>query len=129
MTRRVSILAMVVVIVAVAAPGCAPRAARRNAKEAAWKLMEPPQTPDERYPRGYRVQYDAPVPTWTTTGEFPTVADCEQAKRARVNDTIERAKAASSPDEAKFDLDVRRAVHAQCVQPQSLKDVAPASGR
>ena len=117
MTRRASIIAMAV-MVAVTAPGCAQRVARRSAKQAAWKLMEPPQTPDERYPRGYRVQYEAPLPAWTMAGEFPTLEDCERGMRARVDDTIDRARAESGEPEAKNDLNVRRAVHAQCVQPK-----------
>jgi hypothetical protein len=115
MTRHASILAMVVMIV-VTAPGCAPRVARRSAKQVAWKLIEPPQAPDERYPRGYRVEYEAPLPAWTMAAEFATLEDCERGMRTRIDDTIDRARADSGAQEAKNDLDVRRAVHAQCVQ-------------
>jgi len=120
MHRRTGGVAMAMVVV-MAGIGCAQRVSQPKAQpeagHAGWTLVEPPLVRDPRFPRGHRVQSEAPLGHWSTVGDYPDVEHCDRAMRNRIDDTIDRAKVTSG-SEAKHDLDVRRAVNAQCIQPK-----------
>jgi hypothetical protein len=105
------------VVVLIAAVGCAPRSARREQGAAlqGWQLIHPPEVRDERFPGGYQVQADAPLTTWHQDAVFATRDACESSKITRIDDRIDEARAAVG-DQAKNALPVRRAVHARCVR-------------
>src|SRR4051794_27176198 len=118
--RTMVLWAMVVVVVSPA--GCATSRRRQQpapapAPAAAWQLMEPPQEPNDQYPRGYRVLSDAPLERWQPQESYASLEECTKAMRERVDRFIDSARTAVGQD-AKNDLAVRRAVHAKCVQLQ-----------
>jgi hypothetical protein len=112
--RRAPVAALLLVVVLVPS-GCARRIPRADAGDRAWQLMDPPEAPDARYPRGSRIRSHAPLAEWRAVGDFATLEECERAMHARIDDTIDRARAAVGAD-AKNDLTVRHAVNARCVQ-------------
>ena len=114
MARHVTIVGMAMVVL-IAAGGCAQRRPQHSAGQGGWQLMHPPEVRDERYPRGYRIQSDAPLNAWHTDAAFATREECEQAMLAHIDDSIDRARAAYGAD-ARNELTVRRAVNARCVQ-------------
>ena len=81
-----------------------------------WTLLQPPEVRNESYPRGYQLLPGAPVSDWRQVATFASEAMCEEARQRRTDEAIDRAHAAVG-EEAKYDLDVRRAVHARCVTP------------
>jgi hypothetical protein len=99
--------ALLVVLVSSAVAAC-------NRGRPAWVLMHPPEVRDESYPKGHRLLTAAPVAEWRSVAAFDTEAACEAARQKNVDDSIDRARAEHG-DDAKYDLTVRRAVHALCV--------------
>jgi len=79
-----------------------------------WNLLQPPEVRNESYPRGYQLLPGAPVSDWRQVATFASEAACEEARKQRTDEAIDRARAAVGED-AKNDLDVRRAVNARCV--------------
>ena len=115
--RTVVVGAMVAAIFVSAGCSSSRRSKPKEAQPpiASWQLMEPPQEPNAKYPRGYRVLSDAPLERWQPQGGFATFEECTQAMRDRIDGFIDHARAAVGAD-AKNDLAVRRAVHAKCIQ-------------
>lgn len=116
MTRPAAIAALIVLSLAV---GCAPRrsappAAAPAAAAAGWALVHPPQVRDDRYPHGVRLQTKAPVHAWKAAATFATAEACETSRHTRIDDAIDRARAAKT-GEPKNDVTVRLAVNARCV--------------
>ena len=79
-----------------------------------FQLMHPPAQPEANFPAGYRLLPKAPIADWSVVARFPDREACEKAKRAAAQDAVEKAQERSG-DQAKYDLDLRRAVHARCV--------------
>jgi len=79
-----------------------------------WTLVQPPEVRNESYPRGFQLLPEAPMSDWREVAVFDSEAACEEARRRRTDEAIERARTAVG-EEAKYDLDVRRAVNARCV--------------
>ncbi|HUE29869.1 MAG TPA: hypothetical protein VMR79_03290 [Verrucomicrobiae bacterium] len=79
-----------------------------------WTLLQPPEVRNEGYPRGFQLLPGAPLSDWRTVAVFDSEAACEEARQRRTDDAIDHARAAVGED-AKNDLDVRRAVNARCV--------------
>ena len=75
--------------------------------------MFPPMVRDDRYPRGFRIQSDAPASLWTSEAVFESREHCDQARRDRIDEEIDKAKLVYDAD-AKNELPVRRAVNARC---------------
>jgi hypothetical protein len=96
--------------------GCAGHAAHQKATVTSsnYELVQPPDVKDDRYPGGVHVRSDAPLDTWQRVAAFPTREDCESSRIARIDDTIDKARAEVG-DRAKFQLPVRQAVNARCV--------------
>lgn len=94
----------------VGSAACAPR---RPAGP--WLLVHPPGVQDPSAPRGIRLLPQAPISEWQPQGAFRTQEECAQAKKARIDKTIDRARASDGEKEAPFHPDVRRSVNAQCV--------------
>ncbi len=80
----------------------------------AWTLARPPEVPNENFPRGYQLLPTAPLDEWHQVATFASEAACEAARKRRLDDAIDRARAAVG-DDARYDLDVRRAVNSRCV--------------
>jgi hypothetical protein len=91
-----------------------------------WLLVQPPEVRDADAPRGYRLLPRAPIGEWREQGAFATEAECLQARKDEVNRTIDTARAAYGEPEAKFDLTVRRAVNARCVEAETVRGSAAA---
>ena len=102
--RRLAIAGGVLVLLAVAA--CAPTPT--------WRLLQPPELANPAYPRGYQVLKDAAQTEGHSVGAFESETACEAARQQRTDDAIDRARELYGA-EAKYDLAVRRAVHARCV--------------
>ena len=81
--------------------------------------MQPPEVRNESYPRGYQLLPGAPLSDWRQVAAFDNEAACEEARQRRTDEAIDRARAAVGEDDAKYDLDVRRAVQARCVTPRA----------
>jgi hypothetical protein len=79
-----------------------------------WTLVEPPEVRNENFPRGYQLLPTAPLDEWHRVATFASEAACEAARKGRLDDAIDRARAAVG-DDARYDLDVRRAVNSRCV--------------
>jgi hypothetical protein len=77
--------------------------------------MQPPEVRDDSYPKGYRLVTAAPLAEWHGVATFETEDGCRAAARKSVDDSIDRARAEHG-DDAKFELSVRRAVNAVCVE-------------
>ena len=99
--------ALVALFFLAAFAGC-PRA------RATWTLLQPPEVRNESFPRGYQILPNAPLDDWHRIAAFDSQAACEEARQRRTDEAIDRARATLG-DDAKFDLDVRRAVNARCV--------------
>ena len=78
------------------------------------RLVHPPAAPNAAFPGGVRLLTKAPLGDWEVVARFASRAECEEARLAATEDTISRARALVG-DDAKYDLDVRRAVNARCV--------------
>ena len=76
--------------------------------------MNPPDVRDEHYPGGVQVRSDAPLEAWAQVAMFPTFAECETSRLHHIDDSIDRARL-DAGERAKYELPVRRAVHARCV--------------
>jgi hypothetical protein len=79
-----------------------------------WRLVYPPEMPDEHYPKGVHLVGAAPLSEWTGAETFASRDACEAARVREIDDTIDRARVEHG-DAAKFELPVRRAVNARCV--------------
>ena len=90
-----------------------------------WLLLQPPDVEDPSMPRGRRILTEAPLAEWPQVGAFPSEERCTEAKRAAINDTIDHARKQSGEANAKYDLDVRRAVHSRCVPPGGASPAVP----
>lgn len=103
-------------VVLVAGGGCAARRAPQPQAVAStgFELIHPPDSPDTHYPGGVRVRWDAPLDAWHRDAVFATQEECESSRIARIDDTIDKARAEVG-DQAKFQLPVRQAVNARCV--------------
>ena len=89
-----------------------------------WVLMHPPQVADPAFPRGQRFLTRAPLAAWSQRATFPSSEACEDWKQEELDRTIDRAHVAWGND-AKNDLDVRRAVNARCVPASSVTATPP----
>jgi hypothetical protein len=78
-------------------------------------LIRPPEVADPQAPRGFHLVPTAPQSEWLRQASFDTEAECDDARQANAETAIVRARAALG-DDARFDLDVRRAVNARCVR-------------
>ena len=107
-------IAMLALGLSVVSIGCARRPAPVASPPSAWRLAYPPETPDERFPKGVHLLRDAPIAEWTAVGGYPSQDACETDRLARIDETIDQARA-DHGDGAKFELPVRRAVSARCV--------------
>jgi hypothetical protein len=127
MRCRIVVVVMMLVVVQAAGVGCRKRPPEPEAGQPAttdWHLIDPPLVRDDRYPRGHRVHTSAPIETWHAVARFPTLAACETAMKQRIDESIDRARVVVGED-AKNDLEVRRNVHAHCVQPKTPPPPAP----
>ena len=79
-----------------------------------FQLVHPPARPEASFPGGYRLLTKAPLADWQVVARFDDREACEKAKRAAGEDAVVTARARAG-DDAKYDLDLRRAVHARCV--------------
>lgn len=94
--------------------GCCARP-RTDAREpGAWLLVHPPEREDVDAPRGVRLHPKAPLGEWSEAGAFASEGECVETRDQRVVAAAERARAVHG-DEAKYDLELRRAVNARCV--------------
>ena len=103
-------------MVVLALPLLAACAHPRGATEpvADWRLVYPPELPDQHYPKGVHLMGDAPMSTWSAGDAYASRDDCEAARARKIDETIDRARAEHG-DAAKFELPVRRAVNARCI--------------
>ena len=79
-----------------------------------WQLVHPPESADPGAPGGRRLEPGAAVATWRPVDDYPNRRACDDARNHAWHVALERAHATRGAD-AKYDLDVRRAVHARCV--------------
>lgn len=96
--------------------GCAARSVERGPVVASsgYRLIDPPDVPDEHYPGGVHLQAGAPLKAWHQVAVFATREECDSSRLDRIDATIDKARDEFG-DKAKFQLSVRRAVHARCV--------------
>jgi hypothetical protein len=80
-----------------------------------FQLVHPPSRPESDFPGGYRLLTKAPLAEWSVVARFDDRESCEKAKRAASEEAVVTARARAG-DEAKYDLGLRRAVHARCVR-------------
>jgi hypothetical protein len=117
------------VLLMIASAGCAARAAAPHAhvtEAQSYQLLVPPDVPDTRYPGGVRVLTDRPYAYWHNVAVFPSLEECESTRIHHIDDSIDHARAEVG-DQAKFQLPVRRAVHARCVPSGTERDEPPAT--
>jgi hypothetical protein len=79
-----------------------------------WTLLQPPEVQNENFPRGFQILSGAPISDWHRIDSYDSQAACEEARQRRTDEAIDRARTTQGED-AKFDLDVRRAVNTRCV--------------
>ena len=79
-----------------------------------WRLVYPPEMPDEQYPKGVHLVGGAPLSEWTGAETYASREACEAARVRKIDETIDRARVEHG-DAAKFELPVRRAVNARCI--------------
>jgi len=94
--------------------GCAKHVGSGLGTAARWVLLSPPEVDDAGFPRGRRLVPQAPLTEWRREAVLDGEEACERARRANIDATIDRARAAYGAD-AKNDLAVRHAVNARCV--------------
>jgi hypothetical protein len=107
-----------VVVVAALLGGC-PAVGPHATRSGDWLLLHPPDVVEPLAPRGRRLLPAAPLVEWHQAGAFPTETACEEARHVRATTVIDRTRAAEG-ENARFDLDVRRAVNARCVHADAL---------
>ena len=110
MRNSIAMLALALSIVSIA---CV-RGSSPVAHPSGWHLAYPPETADERFPKGVHLLRDAPVAEWTAVDGYPSEDACETARLRKINETIDETRTEHG-DGAKFELPVRRAVSARCV--------------
>jgi hypothetical protein len=100
--------------------GCAARSAPRShaTPSQGQRLMHPPDVPDTRYPGGVHIQSDAPLTSWHQVAVFATREECEASRIQRIDESIDKARIEVG-ERAKYQLSVRRAVNARCVEATS----------
>lgn len=123
---------MLAILVAAACRAPAPKAPEGEPPEAkppaatgGWLLLHPPDVRDAQAPGGVWLLPQQPVDRWYAIGRFTTEAACDDSRKVRLDNAIDSARRRMGPD-AKFDLDVRRAVHARCIPDDGRGDRAPA---
>lgn len=79
-----------------------------------WQLLQPPETADAQAPGGVRLHPHAPVEDWRIAGTYANEDACAAARDDAWQRNLDRAHAEAGAD-AKYDVGVRRAVHARCV--------------
>lgn len=84
------------------------------ARQRGWQLLHPPERQDADAPGGVRLLPRSGMDAWRVVHVYPTEAACQEAKATALNEQVVRARAAAG-DDAKYDLDLRRAVHARCL--------------
>jgi len=96
--------------------GCVARSVERRQVAAAqgYRLVHPPDAADDHYPGGVRIRSEAPLTSWHQDARFATFEECESSRINRIDDSIDKARIEVG-DQAKYQLPVRRAVHARCV--------------
>ena len=104
-------MALALAAMAIACAGPHPSSRTANG----WALIRPPEVADPQAPRGYRLIPGAPQSEWLRQATFDSEAQCDDARQNDAQTAISRARATAG-DDAKFDLDVRRAVNARCVR-------------
>jgi hypothetical protein len=102
------------IVLALLVGGCAHRRPPGEAG-ADWALIRPPEIADLAAPRGTRLVSAAPQSEWLRQDTFDSEGECDDVRQKNAQTAITRARA-SAGDDAKFDLDVRRAVNARCVR-------------
>src|SRR5881409_374907 len=90
-----------------------------------WFLLQPPDVEDPSMPRGRRLLPEAPFAEWRQQGAFRSEEECAAAKRAEINRAIDHARKESGEANAKYDLTVRRVVHARCVAAAEARSADP----
>src|SRR5438552_18174246 len=95
------------VILVLALPLVAGCVDRRVATERVgdWRLVYPPEMPDEHYPKGVHLLGSAPIAEWSATEAYASRDACETARVRKIDDTIDQARAEHG-DAAKFELPV-----------------------
>ena len=81
--------------------------------------MHPPEQADSTAPRGVSLRPRAPLTEWHAVRGFASEPECYEARAQRLDAAVKRARAAYG-DDARYDPDLRRAVHARCVCAQTL---------
>ena len=105
--------ATLLLAVALAATCCTrPRPSMTAAAD--WRLVYPPESPDAQYPKGVHLRRSAPLAEWTPGELYASEDACETARLQKIDDAIDTARITRG-DDAKFELPVRRAVNARCV--------------
>ncbi len=80
-----------------------------------WRLVYPPEMPDEHYPKGVHLMRSAPLEEWTAGEGYASEDECEAARLRKLDEAIDDARLRHG-DGAKLELPVRRAVNARCVE-------------
>lgn len=114
MTTRSAVTALVALLVVTGGCAARPASPRQTAAAKGYELIDPPAAPDKHYPGGVHVLSDAPIGEWQRVAAFSSLETCESSRVARIDDSIDLVKREVG-DKAKFQLPVRRAVHARCV--------------
>lgn len=84
-----------------------------------WVLVQPPEKKDVGAPLGVRLSPKAPLAQWQRADAFTTEPECRTARRKRYQRALDRAHRRGG-EQARYDLDLRRAVHARCVPAERL---------
>lgn len=103
---RLTTSGFAIAIAAGLAAGCAVRPG--------WHLLHPPERIDAAAPGGVRLLPHAAIEEWRLQGTYTSERACTAARDAAWDEHLARALAAAG-DDAKYDVGVRRAVHARCL--------------
>src|SRR6266478_2100961 len=79
-----------VVMLVLALPLVAACAHPRVATErvADWRLVYPPEMPDEHYPKGVHLLGSAPISEWSAAEAYASKEACEAARARKIDETI-----------------------------------------
>jgi len=83
-------------------------------------MIDAPELADADAPRGVRLYPKAPLVEWHGVRSFATEPECTEARARRLNVAVERAQKEFGR-EARYDPELRRAVHARCVPAETLR--------
>ncbi len=81
-----------------------------------WALLYPPERAEPGAPKGVRLLPKAPLDEWSTQATFTSADACRHRLDTDARAAVDRARATAGDVEAKYDLPLRRAVSARCVQ-------------